>query len=318
MQRPGPLQELPLERFLPSHPSTQPAAVKPIRSNKRPLSPGGPSLFSPTKRRILNDEGVYSPDKTCKIPLPSLSSSPARFSRVLAGPASPARVLDFGLPQHVYGDPQKPTISRISSIEIMAVETSSSSTHLASSPELKVRKAKPTQRPPSAGLPSDFDNNGHEQDIFGTGPSAAFSQFIARELPPQPDLDSVHYPGFRVFQDPYVTVFRTTEEEDLRSACIVEVDAQKENLPPRRKPRKVETDLKAAQDLSHCDTTTPKKMNQTPKRMESWGSAELSSTIARNMFRISTPSTTSRQGQKSPLQMMKDEMDVVDDDSSDE
>ena len=64
MQRPGPLQELPLDRFLLSNPN-----LSAIKSNKRPLSPSDPTLFSPAKRRILNEEGIFSPEKSWKGPL---------------------------------------------------------------------------------------------------------------------------------------------------------------------------------------------------------------------------------------------------------
>ena len=87
--RSGPLCDLPLERFtdLRFIPTT------PRRAHKRPLSPGTPNLFSPTKRRILAQEGVFSPEKTIK-------SSIAPSYRALVTrdflSQSPARKLDFG------------------------------------------------------------------------------------------------------------------------------------------------------------------------------------------------------------------------------
>ncbi|KAG6833949.1 hypothetical protein H0H87_007960 [Tephrocybe sp. NHM501043] len=80
MPRPGPLQELPLDHFLP--PSLAPASLKRT----------GDVLFSPAKRRILNEEGIYTP----KSPL---RTTPARFLDILAGPSSPAKILDFGSPK---------------------------------------------------------------------------------------------------------------------------------------------------------------------------------------------------------------------------
>src|ERR1700761_3503644 len=51
MRRPGPLKELPLDSFLSPDPNL------PQRPNKRSHSPS-PSLFSPTKRRILAEEPI--------------------------------------------------------------------------------------------------------------------------------------------------------------------------------------------------------------------------------------------------------------------
>lgn len=89
--RPGPLRDLPLERFV-DVPST-PVPTTPRRVHKRPLSPGTPNLFSPTKRRILAQEGVFSPEKTIKsfiVP----SDRPSVIHGTLK--RSPARKLDFG------------------------------------------------------------------------------------------------------------------------------------------------------------------------------------------------------------------------------
>ncbi|KAG6868170.1 hypothetical protein C0993_006838 [Termitomyces sp. T159_Od127] len=81
MDRPGPLKDLPLDQFLP---------INPNHSRKRPPSPV-PVLFSPAKRRILDEEGIYSPR--------SHLARRNAFSDVLAGPSSPAKRLDFGSPR---------------------------------------------------------------------------------------------------------------------------------------------------------------------------------------------------------------------------
>ena len=89
--RPGPLRDLPLERFI--DPQSTPVPTTPRRAHKRRLSPGTPNLFSPTKRRILAQEGVFSPEKTIKsfiVP----SDRALVIHNVLK--RSPARKLDFG------------------------------------------------------------------------------------------------------------------------------------------------------------------------------------------------------------------------------
>ena len=89
--RPGPLRELPLERFTDAPFTSIPTT--PRRAHKRPLSPGTPNLFSPTKRRILAQEGVFSPEKTIKS---SIVPSDRVFGIHGVQKKSPARKLDFG------------------------------------------------------------------------------------------------------------------------------------------------------------------------------------------------------------------------------
>lgn len=99
MHRPGPLKDLPLDQFLP---------VNPNLSRKRPLSPA-PVLSSPAKRRILSEEGIYSP-----------RGRRNAFSDVLAGPSSPAKRLDFGSPK------QTPSSSRLKNLYDCFTQPSSS------------------------------------------------------------------------------------------------------------------------------------------------------------------------------------------------
>ena len=91
--RPGPLRDLPLERFIDV--SFTHIPTTPRRTHKRPISPGTPNLFSPTKKRILAQEGVFSPEKTIK-------SAIVPYDRALAvhgvRKRSPAVRLDFGQP----------------------------------------------------------------------------------------------------------------------------------------------------------------------------------------------------------------------------
>lgn len=104
--RPGPLCELPLERFV-DVPLT-PVPATPQRKHKRPLSPGTPNLFSPTKRRILTQEGVFSPEKTIKRSFVSSDRDLAIHDVLMQ---SPARKLDFGQPSR--GDAKVTSTSRL-------------------------------------------------------------------------------------------------------------------------------------------------------------------------------------------------------------
>ncbi|KAG5652673.1 hypothetical protein H0H81_004165 [Sphagnurus paluster] len=201
MPRIGPLQELPLEHFIPSR--------------KRPLSPAAHVLCSPAKRRILNEEGIFKSAVSGR-------GTPARFTKVLSGPSSPARKLDFGSPK------QKATLGRAT---------------LASSPDLNTL------------LSEDYEM----EDCFGQASCSSFSvrtppsnpTIISRGTPPPPDPQSIHYPGFRVYFDTHI-VFTPADEQPPRPSTPIsekDKDALKENIIPPRRPRKAVTapdvDLKA-------------------------------------------------------------------------
>jgi hypothetical protein len=97
MSRRGPLQELPLDMFPGPHGALQP--LKLTKATKRSHSPE-PSQFSPTKRRILNDEGFFATPSARKThigektsPVASTSRSPPRrtgTSTITATPSMPS------------------------------------------------------------------------------------------------------------------------------------------------------------------------------------------------------------------------------------
>ena len=213
MQRPGPLQELPLERFLPTCPS------KSVRNHKRPLSPGSPNPYSPTKRRILNSEGIFAPEKTFKTPMSLGKASPARFGDVLASSASPARILDFGLPKSYGGEPGKSSLRIPTRTQIPSL---SSRKTLTSSPELKCRRV--------STVPADIEVSGTSSTQQTVVPI-----IIPRELPPPPDPQSIHYPGFVVFRDAHLAIYPADFNPERVSDVDTIMDPLKENLPPHRK-----------------------------------------------------------------------------------
>ncbi|KAF8915825.1 hypothetical protein CPB85DRAFT_379580 [Mucidula mucida] len=93
--RPGPLKPWAVEQFYPELvglPPPQAPFKTPSRPNKRPHS-SSETPFSPTKRRLLNDAGIYCPSKAALFGTPP---SPGRFATPLHGPSSPAKRLDFG------------------------------------------------------------------------------------------------------------------------------------------------------------------------------------------------------------------------------
>ncbi|KAF8812282.1 hypothetical protein BYT27DRAFT_7251840 [Phlegmacium glaucopus] len=221
MQRPGPLQELPLERFLSAHPNL---LSKSVRSHKRQLSPGSPNPYSPTKRRILNSEGVFAPEKTCKTPMSLGKASPTRFGDVLASSASPARILNFGLPKNRRGEPTKRSF--------MPIPTQTQI------PSLSPRKTLTTSRPVSSSAyhsSSELPAGTEESSTSSTRPAVPID--IPRNLPPLPDPQSIHYPGFVVFQDTHITIYPAGSDFNPETLSDIETnaDSSKENLPPRRK-----------------------------------------------------------------------------------
>ncbi|KIM46347.1 hypothetical protein M413DRAFT_24085 [Hebeloma cylindrosporum] len=314
MKRPGPLQELPLDRFLLSNPNLSASAIE---SNKRPLSPGGPTLFSPAKRRILNEEGIFSPEKSWKGPLPcskGLLASPARFHDVLAGPASPARVLDFGSPKNATGDPQKRPNLSAAALDATSSRITTSTQDLAPSPELKPRITR------QARVLHPLEHGGVPLDDIPPVRLRPIPSFIPRELPPQPDPCSIHYPGFEVFRDAHIIVFSFEDNEPPLKKLEVDHDATKENIIPQRNRPKVtmtpsSADLKSRVNDQDSTPSSVKKvnlMNSTHKGVMLSG-VNFSTTPKRramNGKQKATPHASTPQADKRALrQSMMDEVD---------
>ncbi|KAF8913751.1 hypothetical protein CPB84DRAFT_4529 [Gymnopilus junonius] len=252
MQRPGPLQELPLEHFLqPLNPNV-PVSSKQTIGNKRQLSPGRPSLFSPTKRRILNDEGIHLPEKTIKAPLPSSRTASMTPSVRLSHPDSPARVLHFGLPKNLQGDPQKRPVHKGLAVDMAFIhEPSSSSSRLVSSPELKPKTTPRISTRRSQDAHPQNRTGFEDVHVSSSSANLVIPSFVPRELPPQTDPGSIHFPGFFVYQDTQVAVYPTAMME-ANEVCkrdpMVDSDTHKENLPPRRRTKKLSV-VSSASDL---------------------------------------------------------------------
>ncbi|KAJ7178929.1 hypothetical protein C8R46DRAFT_619045 [Mycena filopes] len=230
-RRAGPLKDLPLELFLPDPNLHQ-------RPNKRVHSPAGPSLFSPTKCRILAEEGI-STGASLK--------SPIRVRAVpVFGGDSPVRKLDFGLPKN---SPKSAPVP-----------------HSATEPhDTRLTRPHPTLSafPTSASLSTDDAQE--MADYFSLPPNASAGVVqTPRDIPPPTDPQSIHYPGFHVFQDAFVI---TGSPTDLDPDVLLspQKDAHKENVaPPRRKPRKSMT-APASSDLkSRLVTPDARLANSVP------------------------------------------------------
>jgi hypothetical protein len=92
-----PLVELPVDHFHPPNSKSKITTFSPCKhSAKRTLSPTIPSLYSPIKRRILDQEGIFSPEKSLKMPV---SLRAQRLPDALRGSGTPGKKLDFGIPK---------------------------------------------------------------------------------------------------------------------------------------------------------------------------------------------------------------------------
>lgn len=210
-----PLQELPLHQYLPAVPDN-----KQIRTNKRPLSPGGTAFISPAKRRNLTAQDIFSSERTFESTSTSLRksvTSPTRFSNILLGSGSPARILDFGLPTHLAGDPEKCSLADTRPADATPRQKSSTS-QLAPSPELKCTRD---------------DDEVFPRTMFPVTPASSSSTsdnsytLVPRELPARTDPHSVHYPGFVVYQDSHIVAFDSRPHQGCE---IEDDDGPKENV----------------------------------------------------------------------------------------
>jgi hypothetical protein len=257
MRRPGPLQELPLEHFFPPNPNVPKSPLKLWTGGKRPLSPGAPSTFSPAKRRILNAEGIFSPE-TLKSPVSLMARSPARFADLVRGPDSPARKLDFGLPKnHSQSTAGSSTVINSAASSQFEDDVLTTPTRTSSNTSINTLAPSPELLPKSASAPIAssssllLDGIPEMDDYFSPHPrhSAVHPSYIPtmipRELPAPPDRQSVHYPGFDVLLDTHIPLLRarsaSVDWADFGTDLKRDKEGCKENVPPRRKAKKAAT-----------------------------------------------------------------------------
>ncbi|KAJ4479323.1 hypothetical protein J3R30DRAFT_2745916 [Lentinula aciculospora] len=325
--RPGPLCEWPLDRFLPSS-STQVKLSGNSRPNKRPLSPGGPSLFSPTKRRILTQEGIFSPEKTMKSSFGGRSTPGISVGDLLRAPGSPAKRLDYGItsstqpPSSILGDCEVADLTNVPRPST-PVKATSNSRSLALSPEIVSRTNAPKSMPHRT-----FDDD----DFFATPERLPFS--LSRPLPPTPftlfscelpppcDPQSIHYPGFMVHRDAHTSALDLAALESLLQDSK-DRDEWKENLAPKRKVKKVIADPVGGKPL--LLTPEAKKLEleklfkakltpATPRKTAAKEWQEVTSPTPRRTGRskVGTPVIISEEEKKQRRRMLKDEVDKAD------
>ncbi|EAU84652.2 hypothetical protein CC1G_00171 [Coprinopsis cinerea okayama7 len=215
MNRPGPLEELPLERFLPSYAN--------ISDNdddddlwtggtrlKRPLSP---TSHSPSaKRRQLSIDGRSTTPGSSKMTPRSRYAQSVDFSAVLQSPDSPVKRLNFA----------SISISKSDSPKQDDIET--------------------TPRARSRPVPPKQLDGSKEEDVASSStrvatrsrPHPLVFELVPRPAPPLPDPTSEHYPGFFIYPDPYTVVARPDETRSVEEQVWYDEEPEKENSQPPR------------------------------------------------------------------------------------
>ncbi|KAI0335624.1 hypothetical protein GY45DRAFT_1240091, partial [Cubamyces sp. BRFM 1775] len=257
--RPGPLMPYPLELFS-ADPKAASTPAKHLLPKKRPYSPGLGCLDSPAKRRLKATEGVGASSHT-RSPLSASSNNarfaPPHFHALLQGPDSPVKRLDFGHPQLAEGNPLPGVSESTAASTSQSVSRTpkrsprrTSGTRVRRSPRLSARTPTGCSDATTAGgqstpLPEPSSPSGRA--------SGAEPILIPRSLSP-PDPQSIHYPGFDIYQDPY-TVLPTsasmsTSIDDECDGTSSDKEQDKENLPPRRKSSKKAANPASPSELS--------------------------------------------------------------------
>ena len=188
-ERPGPLRDLPLERFIPevnvSHSHSLPILRPRISSNKRPASPERLPDGSPAKRRLLADErGIATSPRPSRLSLVHSTSVPDDIS-ILDGKKADAPVeypqrakvkeASFDLPWGHNGTTSaKPrrAMTRLSAVSPLAIYS--------------------TQIPRSSDLLSPSEGVVVDTALAIGGPHASTETC---------DSGSMHYPGFPIYHD---------------------------------------------------------------------------------------------------------------------
>lgn len=244
--RRAPLEPLPLSYILPldnilSHTSTIP---KP--TTKRPRSPS--LLLSPTKRRILRQEGV-------------LSTSESRTR-----PRQSRRIHDYGTV--TVGPENSPTLSTIGHESVLTQPMDidlfqrGQQTPVEGS---KVRLITPSRSP--SKIPHILPEHLRDRD---TAPNYILS-LVPRGPPPVPDRQSLHYPGFDVHYDTHVSLpSGSSSLEDVTSNLNTDKEGMKENILIQKKSRKLSTlstDTYTAMETSRIPSSKSSPCRPTPRKV---------------------------------------------------
>jgi len=243
------LVDLPLEPFLRAASEDANLPI-PRTGSKRSRSPSlARSIFTPAKRRILEQEALFSPSQSrfyrgasdnslhphCNALLHAFASSTCLLGSSPAGlsdthPAPPCH-------PHALVPPSPRDSTRISP-------------RLSTSPQPKSRPSPTTTTTPTrvslrktrsqtTAIPSSSQRQSarHTSTPSPKTPTTTMTM-IPREMPPPPDRRSVHYPGFDVHLDTHIVLpctrskARAKAEADAAATRAQEGEAAKENVRP--------------------------------------------------------------------------------------
>ncbi|KAI0004953.1 hypothetical protein BJV74DRAFT_315246 [Russula compacta] len=249
MPRPRPrtvLLDLPLDPFLQTL-SDDPNIPTPPTGSKRSRSPSlARSIFSPAKRRILEQERLFHPSQSRPYPSPSIHSlRPPRGALLHAFDGTKCLLgsslagLSDGLPSpsrhpHAVVPPLPRAPRRISprlsaSPRSKTLPSPTTTTPTRTSPR-KTRSSQPQTTPPTS------PQRVRRASTSTTTPSPPAPTMVLRELPPPPDRRSVHYPGFDVHLDTHVALPCVRSKARAKAEAAARVhpqgEAGKENVRP--------------------------------------------------------------------------------------
>jgi len=241
------LIDLPLERFLQPVFSDDVNVPNTRMGTKRSRSPSfARSIFTPAKRRILEQEGLFPPAQSH--PSSGMILHPPRsphgsFLHAFDDPKRTMSTSSTGLGDILPsppGDPDAlvlppPRVSRRVSPRLSTTPQPKSLPAPTTPTRTSPRKTRSQTSPTSATPTASSQRAGHTST-----PSSPMSTtkltMVPREMPPPPDRRSVHYPGFHVHQDTHValpcTRSRARAKAEAARLQTQEGDSTKENVRP--------------------------------------------------------------------------------------
>ncbi|PSS35419.1 hypothetical protein PHLCEN_2v1574 [Hermanssonia centrifuga] len=249
---PGPLRELPLERFIHSIDSNINASHSslPLTHKKRPLSPGSSTSLRPAKRRIQAKVDA------------SLSTNARHAASHVKNIRNLARKLEFGIAEmKLCGDENVMTEPeprhRTRSVVLYQASTTSSrpSTFTPAVSVALSKRTKPVRSSRSRSCtPSDVDMEMCSLEHQSSAMSAI--RTISRTAI-APDRHSMHYPGFDVFQDTCDYIYAKGMPPICLDVFMTSCGSNKENVAPVFRPSKPLLSMNAFENARTETELTP-------------------------------------------------------------
>lgn len=218
-----PLQPLPLAYFLAPDgaPLARASPLKP--ATKRSRSPS--SLLTPAKRRILRAEGVICSPSSSTSSGSSRGRSPKLDTELNRRADTSTSLMPPSPSSRTHRDPQR---DRVGASGARADTSAASCVY-------RTRSTTASLQGTPCGSPSSSSAS--------SGPRRATPNpiMVPRRVPSPPNPQSIHYPGFNIHYDTHIELRSASsmrlcslEPSDIED----ELDALKENIPPRKRVKK--------------------------------------------------------------------------------